>query len=92
MPAPSKPMTPDDWWKMKVEQKKVGDLRDWLYAWWAEKSGMCDVGEPKDEPCQTCYGKGYTTRMIVTPQGSLPFYNRCQTCYMAKFQRVVRFK
>jgi len=31
-------------------------------------------------------------KLITTPQGSIPFYNRCQTCYMAKFERVVRFR
>jgi hypothetical protein len=30
--------------------------------------------------------------MVPTPQGTVPFFNRCQTCYMAKFHRVVRFK
>ncbi len=92
LPAPSKQMTPDEWWKRKVSGKKYGDLRDWLYAWWAEKGGMCELIAPKDEPCPTCIGKGYTQKMINTPQGAVPFYNRCQTCYMAKFQRVVRFK
>jgi tetratricopeptide (TPR) repeat protein len=92
LPAPSKPNTPDEWWKAKVSQKKTGDLRDWLFAWWAEKSGMCDLLDPKDEPCSTCNGKGYTQRMITTPQGSVGFFNRCQSCYMAKFYRVVRFR
>jgi hypothetical protein len=92
LPPPSKPMTPEDWWKLKLQQHKYGDLRDWLYAWWAEKSGMCDVLEPKDEMCQSCIGKGYTEKMINTPQGAIPYYNRCQTCYMATFFRVVKFR
>lgn len=98
LPAPAKQMTADDWWKYKISAKKYGDLRDWLYAYWADKSGkggkggMCDLIAPKDEQCTTCFGKGYTTKMINTPQGAVPFYNRCQTCYMAKFQRVVRFR
>jgi hypothetical protein len=92
LPPPSKQMTPDEWWKHKINAKKSGDLRDWLYAFWAEKSGMCELIAPKDETCPTCIGKGYTTKTINTPQGAVPYYNRCQTCYMAKFQRVVRFK
>jgi len=92
LPKPSKPMTPDEWWTTKIEQRKYMDLRDWLFAWWVEKAGMCEVMEPKDETCTTCFGKGYTQMMVTTPQGSVPFFNRCQTCYMAKFFRVVRFR
>ncbi|MFI5401947.1 MAG: hypothetical protein ACHQ1G_03350 [Planctomycetota bacterium] len=92
LPAPTKQMTPDEWWKHKVNQKKYGDLRDWLFAYWAEKGKMCDLIGPKDEACPVCFSKGYTSTMINTPQGAVPFYNRCQSCYMAKFQRVVRFK
>jgi hypothetical protein len=92
LPAPTKPMTPDEWWKGKISAHKTGDLRDWLYAYWAEKSTMCEVLPPKDLPCPTCFGKGYTEKPFTTPQGTLPFYNRCPTCYMAKFQRVVRFR
>jgi len=92
LPSPTKQMTPDEWWKGKISQHKYADLRDWLYARWAEKSGMCDLIPPKDLPCPTCHGKGYTQQMFTTPQGAVPFFNRCQTCYMAKFERVVRFK
>jgi len=92
VPKPAKQMTPDEWWKMKVEQHKYMDLRDWLFAWWVEKASMCEVLEPKDETCSTCFGKGYTQTMVTTPQGAVPFFNRCQTCYMAKFFRVVRFR
>jgi tetratricopeptide (TPR) repeat protein len=92
LPAPTKPMTAEEWWKMKVSQHKTTDLRDWLYGRWAEKSQMCDPIDPKDENCPTCNGKGYTMKTISTPQGAVPFYNRCQTCYMAKFHRVVRFR
>jgi len=92
LPAPTKPMSAEEWWKMKLGQKKTGDLRDWLYARWAEKSLMCETIEPKDLPCPTCHGKGYTQTTISTSMGAVPFYNRCQSCYMAKFERVVRFK
>ncbi|HEX5137749.1 MAG TPA: hypothetical protein VFY93_12295 [Planctomycetota bacterium] len=92
LPPPTKPMTAEEWWKNKLAQHKTADLRDWLYGRWAEKSLMCELLEPKDLPCPTCNGKGYTMKMITTPQGSIPYYNRCQTCYMAKFERVVRFR
>jgi len=92
LPAPTKPMTPDEWWKYKLTAKKFADLRDWAYAWWAQEGKMVALIAPKDEPCPTCFGKGYTQKMINTAQGAIPFYNRCQTCYMAKFMRVVRFK
>lgn len=92
LPPPSKPMTPDEWWKYKLASKKYGDLRDWLYAWWAQEAKMVVLIGPKDEQCPTCYGKGYTQTMVNTAQGAVPFFNRCQTCYMAKFMRVVRFK
>jgi hypothetical protein len=92
LPAPTKPMTAEEWWKAKVTLHKTGDLRDWLYARWAEKSLMCEVIAPKDLPCPTCHGKGFTQQIQQTSQGAIPFYNRCQTCYMAKFERVVRFR
>ena len=85
-------MTPDEWWKHKLTAKKYADLRDWMYAWWAQEGKMVVLIAPKDEQCPTCFGKGYTQKMINTAQGAIPFYNRCQTCYMAKFMRVVRFK
>jgi hypothetical protein len=85
-------MTAEEWWKGKMSARKYADLRDWLYAYWAENSEMCEPQTPKDDQCQTCSGNGYTQQPYNTPQGTVPFYNRCQTCYMAKFQRVVRFK
>ncbi len=91
-PKPTPPKTPDKWWEGKREGRKYSDLRDWLFAWWAEKSGMVELIEPKEETCPTCTGKGYTQSMHTTPQGSVPFFNRCQNCHMAKFWRVVRFK
>ncbi len=91
-PKPTPPKTPDKWWEGKREGRKYSDLRDWLYAWWAEKSGMVELMEPKEENCPTCVGKGYTQTVHTTPQGSVPFFNRCQNCHMAKVWRVVRFK
>jgi hypothetical protein len=92
LPAPTKPMTAEEWWKLKINQHKLGDLRDWLYARWAVESKMCEPLDPKDLPCPTCHGKGFTQQIQQTSQGAIPFYNRCQTCYMAKFERVVRFR
>jgi len=91
-PKPTPQMKPDDWWELKKKAHKYSDLRDWLFAFWAEKSQMCELLEPKDEMCPTCNGKGYTQTMIPTPQGTIPFFNRCQTCYMAKEFRIVQFK
>lgn len=92
VPPPTKPMTADEWWKGKLATKKYTDIRDWLFAYWADEAKMCEPIAPKDEPCKTCFGKGYTQTSYTTPQGTVPYYNRCQTCYMAKFERVVRFK
>jgi hypothetical protein len=30
--------------------------------------------------------------MVSTPQGNVPFFDRCSGCYMAKFERVVRYR
>jgi hypothetical protein len=92
LPKPKKAKTPDGWWEGKVKQRKFSDLRDWLYAWWAENSGMCEVLEPKEEICPTCHGKGYVPKILTTPEGSIPWFDRCPTCHMATHLRVVRFK
>ncbi|MHC4973119.1 MAG: hypothetical protein ACYTG3_12380 [Planctomycetota bacterium] len=92
LPKPKKQKTPEGWWEGKIKQRKFSDLRDWLYAWWAEKSGMCEVLEPKLEICPTCHGKGYVAKIMTTGEGSIPWYDRCPTCHMAKHLRVVRFK
>ena len=91
-PKPHPPNTPDRWWKTKVAGRKYSEMRDFLFAWWAENSGMTELLEPKYETCPTCAGKGYTQAMVQTSQGTVPFYDRCQTCYMATKFRVVRFK
>jgi tetratricopeptide (TPR) repeat protein len=92
LPKPKKQKTPEGWWEGKIKQRKFSDLRDWLYAWWAEKSGLCEVLEPKLEICPTCHGKGYLPKIMTTSEGSIPWYDRCPTCHMAKHLRVVRFK
>jgi tetratricopeptide (TPR) repeat protein len=91
-PKPSPIQTPDGWWDGKIKARKYSEARDWLYAWWAENAGMVELMDPKKENCQTCAGKGWTQAMIQTSQGSIPFFNRCQNCHMAKHFRVVRFK
>jgi hypothetical protein len=91
-PKPSPRLKPEEWWERKVQARKYTELRDWLYAWWAEHSGMVEVIPPRDIVCQTCAGNGYTQAMHTTNQGSVPFFNRCQTCYEATFARVVQFK
>ena len=92
LPQPRKQVTPDAWWESKVKARKHTDLRDWLFAYWAEKSQMCEVLEPKHETCQTCAGKGYLQSMVTTPAGSVPFFDRCGTCHMATYLRIVKFK
>jgi tetratricopeptide (TPR) repeat protein len=92
LPKPKKAKTPEGWWEGKIKTRKFSDLRDWLYAWWAEKSGMCEVLDPKEEICPTCHGKGYLPKILTTAEGSIPWYDRCSTCHMAKHLRVVRFK
>ena len=91
-PRPHGPKTPDSWWKDKRASRKTSEMRDFLYAWWAENSSMVELMEPKYETCPTCAGKGYTQTMVTTAQGAVPFFDRCQTCYMATKFRVVRFR
>lgn len=90
-PKPHPRMTPDQWWKEMRDEKKVTELRDFLYAVWAEKSGMCELIEPKDEDCPVCGGNGYVSSLANTPEGTVPFYDRCTNCHEATFWRVVRF-
>lgn len=91
-PKPHKARTPDEWWNGKVKARKWSDLRDWLYAYWAERSNMCEILEPKEEGCAVCAGKGYTQGLHQTQQGTVPFFDRCMNCHMATYHRVVRFK
>jgi hypothetical protein len=91
-PRPHSPKTPDSWWKEKRGSRKYAEMRDFLYAWWAENAGLVDLLEPKYETCQTCAGKGYTQTMVSTAGGTVPFIDRCQTCHMATKFRVVRFQ
>lgn len=92
MPRPNRQMTAEPWWEAMRKQRKWGDLADFLYAWWAEKSGMVELEDPKKETCPSCQGRGYTASTVNTSAGALPFYNRCAACYMAKHFRVVRFR
>lgn len=91
-PAPHPQLTPDQWWKELREAKRSTELRDFLYAFWAEKSGMVETIEPKDESCATCNGNGYVMLTHYGAEGSVPYADRCSTCHMATFQRVVRFR
>jgi len=91
-PRPSARMTADRWWQAKVNQRRWSDLRDFLYAYWAEKSGAVELMPPKEEGCPTCAGKGYVMQSVSTPQGNAIYADRCGNCYMAKHFRVVRFK
>ncbi|MHC4547188.1 MAG: hypothetical protein ACYTEZ_00290 [Planctomycetota bacterium] len=92
LPKPKKRKTPEEWWEGKIARRKFSELRDWLFAWWAEKSGLCEVLEPREEICPTCHGKGYVQHLLTGPEGTIPFFDRCTTCHMAKHWRVVRFK
>lgn len=91
-PKPHGIKTPESWFNGKLKSRRYNHLRDWLYAWWAENSGMVELLPAKYEGCATCAGKGYTAGMHTSSQGSIPFFDRCQTCYMAKQFKVVRFK
>jgi len=92
MPRPRARMSADRWWKIKVSQRKWRDLRDFLYAYWAEKSGAVELIQPKEEPCPTCAGKGYLVQTLQTGGGNVIYSNRCPTCHMAKHFRIVRFR
>jgi hypothetical protein len=92
VPKPHPMKNPDDWWKDKVAARSTTELRDFLYAWWAEKSGMVELLDPKEETCTTCNGKGYTAQMYQSAEGAIPYYDRCQVCFVATFRRVVQFR
>ena len=91
-PKPHAVKKPDGWWEGKLKARKYTQARDWLYAWWAEKSGMVELMDPKTELCPRCQGKGYTANTAQGTQGAIVYFDRCQTCYMAKKFRVVRFR
>lgn len=92
VPKPRPVMTADKWWDNLRAARKWSQMRDFLYAYWAEKSGVVEVLEPKFEICPTCVGKGYVIQSIMTQQGNAIFSDRCQTCYMATGFRIVRFR
>ena len=92
VPKPHPMKSPEDWFKDRVGMKRFTDLRDFLFAWWADKSRMVEVLEPKDETCGNCAGKGYTQEAIPTPQGMVAYFDRCQSCYAVGYTRVVQFR
>jgi len=92
MPQPRAKMTADRWWKNKVTLRKWRDLRDFLYAHWAEKSGAVELIVPKDEGCPTCAGKGFLVQTLQSGGGNVIYSDRCPTCHMATKFRIVRFK
>jgi len=92
LPKPRPVMTAEKWWEGMRKAKKWSHLRDFLYAYWAEKSGVVDVEPEKWEGCPTCAGKGYVVQSVMTQGGNVIFSDRCPTCHMAKGFRIVRFK
>ena len=85
-------MTPEKWWEAKRGQRKWSALRDFLYAYWAEKSGAVELITEKLETCQTCAGKGYNVQSVMTSSGNAIYSDRCGTCHMATHFKIVRFK
>jgi hypothetical protein len=92
LPQPRAQLTPERWWEIKREAKKHRDLRDFLFAYWAQESGMCEILTPKRVTCSTCNGKGYVMQVITTTAGSIPFADRCQGCHCALHFRIVRWR
>ncbi|MHC4971319.1 MAG: hypothetical protein ACYTG3_03215 [Planctomycetota bacterium] len=92
VPQPRAQLTPERWWELKREAKKHRDLRDFLFAYWAQESGMCEILAPKRVTCSTCNGKGYVMQILTTTAGSIPYADRCQTCHCALHIRIVRWR
>ncbi|MHC4490752.1 MAG: hypothetical protein ACYTDU_03915, partial [Planctomycetota bacterium] len=92
LPQPHPQLTPERWWEAKREAKKHRDLRDFLFAYWAQESGMCEVLAPKRVTCATCNGKGYVMQIVTTAQGSIPYADRCAGCHGALRFRIVRWR
>ncbi len=92
LPQPRPQLTPEHWWELKREAKKLRDLRDFLFAYWAQESAMCETLSPKRVTCPTCHGKGYVMQIITTTQGSIPYADRCQSCHCALHFRIVRWR
>jgi DNA invertase Pin-like site-specific DNA recombinase len=92
LPKPRPIMTAERWWESKRKSRKWTHMRDFLYAFWAEKSGAVELIPEKFDPCPTCVGKGYVIQSVMTQQGNAIYADRCSTCYMAKGFRIVRFK
>lgn len=92
LPQPRPQLTPEQWWELKRGAKKVRDLRDFLFAYWAQESGMCETLSPKRVTCSTCNGKGYVMQIVTTSQGSIPYAERCQSCHCALHFRIVRWR
>jgi hypothetical protein len=92
LPQPRPQLTPDHWWELKRAAKKYRDMRDFLFAYWAQESTMCEVLAPKLVTCPTCNGKGYVMQIVTTIAGSIPYADRCQTCHGALRFRIVRWR
>jgi tetratricopeptide (TPR) repeat protein len=92
LPTPRAQLTPERWWEIKRQAKKNRDLRDFLFAYWAQESQMCEVLGPKRVTCPTCNGKGYVMQVVTTTAGSIPYAERCGTCHCALHFRIVRWR
>jgi len=92
MPRPHAQITPDQWWKELRDARRTSDIRDFLFAYWADKGGMVETIEPKDDTCSVCNGNGYVMLTHNSPEGTIPYADRCSHCHMATFLRVVRFR
>ncbi|MFQ5845667.1 MAG: hypothetical protein ACE5JG_11840 [Planctomycetota bacterium] len=92
VPKPAPKVTPEQWWERKRKARQTSHLRDFLFAWWAEHSGMVELLEPKEDTCSVCAGRGVQLRTRPTKEGTVSWYDRRTNCHTARVWRIVRFR
>ncbi len=57
-----KPPTRDQWWAKAKSKERAS----WVMAYFAQNSGLFEVGDPKFSPCKLCHGAGLLHKQMQT--------------------------
>ncbi len=82
---PPKPPTRDQWWAAATPS----DRENWLMAFFAENSGLFEVGEAKWTNCPTCNGRGLESKSLSS--GGVMEYI-CTRCAGSPRDKRVKFR
>ncbi len=84
-PRLPKPPTSEGWWARQDRKTRAS----WLTAYFAEHSGLFEVGEGASVACSTCAGSGLEKHRL---QNGAEVTFLCRRCAGVRFDRVVRYR